>query len=114
MTSDRLGYRLCRTIRSSLILVILLLLSMAMPAAAASPAGPWHVPGPVTKLYIGQSARLTARIPATWTVPPDDDAIDDAGPTGFVASRPLAAPNLASACAQASVNATHPLPTQGT
>lgn len=61
----------------------------------------WRVPGPTSKLYVGQSARLTAQIPAFWTVSAAN-TFDSAGPDGFVHSVPLGASNLATACATAS------------
>lgn len=81
-------------------LLLLCVLSLTAPSVTAGPVGGWHVPGLATKLYIGQAARLTARIPATWAVPPDSDAIDYAGPSGFVVSQPVAAANLDAACAK--------------
>ncbi len=58
---------------------------------------------PGTKLYIGNAARLTARIPTDWTVSTvtigSAAAYDYAGPSGFVTCLPLAGRSLDEACA---------------
>lgn len=93
MTSTGDRRHALRAMRSSLALVILLLLLPLATTTAAAPTGQWRIPGPPTKLYIGQAARLTAQIPAFWTVSASND-YDYSGPDGFVRSVPLAAPNL--------------------
>ena len=50
-----------------------------------------------TKLYIGQSARLTADIPPDWTVGVGS-RVDYEGADGFVVSYPVAGPTLQEAC----------------
>lgn len=89
-----------RVKRGSLaLMVLLLLLPLASPVATATPTGQWRVPGPATKLYIGQFARLTAQIPASWTVDPNS-TYDYSGTDGFVFSMPLPGGSLRDACDQ--------------
>lgn len=58
---------------------------------------------PATRLYIGNAARLTARIPTDWTVSTvtigSSAAYDYAGPSGFVTCLPVAGGSLDEACA---------------
>lgn len=55
------------------------------------------------KLYIGHSARLTAQIPADWTVDPTA-SYDYSSTDGFVADLPLAEPRLNGACLSVATN----------
>lgn len=52
---------------------------------------------PTTRLYIGQSARLTAQIPSDWTVEASS-RYDYQGAGGFVVSYPVAGQRLEEAC----------------
>jgi len=71
---DRLSY--CTTI---FVLVVACLLPVQSEATAS------------TKLYVGQTARLTAIIPSTWT-PDETLKYDYAGHDGFIASWPVSLP----------------------
>lgn len=51
-----------------------------------------------TKLYIGHAARLTVRVPASWSVDPSA-SYDEAGGDGFVVSEPVAGSTLDEAAA---------------
>lgn len=52
---------------------------------------------PATKLYVGHSARLTARIPGDWTVDPTS-TFDYVDADGFVADLPVTGQDLDEAC----------------
>lgn len=52
---------------------------------------------PATKLYVGHSARLTARIPGDWTVDPTS-TFDYVDADGFFADLPVTGQDLDEAC----------------
>lgn len=68
----------------------------SLAASVVTPAG--ATVGLATKLYVGHAARLTARIPASWSVDPNSD-FDYLGDDGFFVSEPVAGATLDEACA---------------
>ena len=74
----------------------LCLIVLALSGTSVSHASTTAEPG--TKLYIGQSAHLTAEIPGDWTVE-GDSRYDYQGARGFLASYPLTGLTLDETCA---------------
>ena len=75
--------------------IVLCLILLALSGTSVSQAS--QTAEPNTRLYIGQSARLTADIPADWTVGPGS-RVDYQGADGFVVSYPVSGQSLEAAC----------------
>lgn len=74
------------------VLLVLVLMLAPLPVSLAQESG--------TRVYVGYRARLSAEIPAGWTVPADGRA-DYAGEDGFVYSSNVPGNDLREACAGA-------------
>jgi hypothetical protein len=87
-TSDRIAPRIFLCLVITIVGLLGDVAASASSGAASSSVSTFPVNTTGAKLYIGQWARLTARIPATWQVDTTGES-DYAGADGFVGSEPI-------------------------